>query len=153
MDQVRETIILEMDNIRITNNRAFMGLKTYQIADIRSVSLVERNRSPAAGKVLVILSLLCLVIGTLSCMAALSIRFITMIQDYSDWPRINVHFLFAVVGLLFIYLGSMGWESDKPTYIVQIETPSGTSRALETKDKKYVERIIKAINDAIARQG
>ena len=151
MDGVRETIILEMDNIRITNNRAFIGLKTYEIADIRSVSLAEMNRSPAAGKALVIVSLLCSVIGILSCVAALSIRFVSITQDFSGLPRINVHLLFAVIGLLFIYLGSIGWESDKPSYIVQIETPSGKSRALETKDKEYVERIIKAINDAIAR--
>jgi hypothetical protein len=34
-----------------------------------------------------------------------------------------------------------------------METAFGTSTALKTKDKGYVERIIKAINDAIARQG
>jgi uncharacterized integral membrane protein len=152
MNGVRETIILEMDNIRITNIRAFIGWKTYELADIRSVSLTEKNGSPTAGKASMIVSLICLVIGILSCVAALSIRFISITQDFSGLPQIIVHLLFAVIGLIFIYLGSIGWESDKPTYIVQIETPSGTSRALETKDKKYVERIIKAINDAIARQ-
>jgi hypothetical protein len=95
MDGVREAIILEMDNLRITNKRAFIGLKTYEITDISSVSLAERNRSPAADKVFVILSLLCLVIGILSCVAALSIRFVSITQDFFGWPRINVHLLFC----------------------------------------------------------
>ena len=150
MDDVRETIILETDNIRITNIRAFIGWKTYEIANIMSASWGEKNLSPAAGKA--VLMLISLVIGILSCLAALSIRFVSMMQDFSDWPRINVHFLFAVLGLLFIYLGSIGWNSDKPTYIVQIETASGTSKILEAKDKEYVEKIIKAINEAIARR-
>jgi hypothetical protein len=152
MDDVSETIILETDNIRITNRKVMVGLKTYEISKIRSVSLEEKNLSSVAGKTLVIISLITFVIGILSCLAALSIRFISIIQDFADWPRINVHFLFAVLGLLFIYLGSIGWESDKPTYIVQIETASGTIEILEAKDKGYVERIIKAINDATARQ-
>jgi hypothetical protein len=153
MDDLRETIILETDNIRITDRRAFIGWKTYEIEDIISVNLVEKKLNRAAGKALVIASLISLVIGILSCLAALYIPFISMMEEYSGLPRINMHFLFAVLGLLFIYLGSIGWESDKPTHIVQIEIPSGKSRALETKDKEYVERIIKAINDAIARQG
>lgn len=150
MDQVHETIILEMENVRITNVRAFIGWKTYEIADIRSVSLTEMNQSPVSSKALVAISLVSLVIGILFCVAVLSIPFITMLQEFSGLPRINAHLLFAAIGLLFIYLGSTGWDSDKPTYIVQMETAFGTSTALKTKDKGYVERIIKAINDAIA---
>lgn len=153
MDQVHETIILEIENVRITNVRAFIGWKTYEIADIRSVSWTEMNQSPASSKALVAISLASLVIGILFCLAALSIPFITILQEFSGLPRMNAHLLFAVIGLLFIYLGSTGWDADKPTYIVQMETAFGTSTAMKTKDKGYVERIIKAINDAIARQG
>jgi hypothetical protein len=152
MDQVRETIILEMENTRITNIRAFIGWKSYEIADIRSVDLAEKNLGAAARKPLVIVSLLCIVIGILFCVAASSIRFISITQDFFGLPRIIMHLLFAVIGLIFIYLGSTGWESDKPTYIVQIETSSGRSRALETKDKEYAERIINAIDDAVIRR-
>jgi hypothetical protein len=153
MNQVHETIILEIENVRITNVRAFIGWKTYEIADVRSVSLTEMNQSPASSKAFVAISLVSLVIGILFCLAALSIPFITMLQEFSGLPRINAHLLFAVIGLLFIYLGSTDWDADKPTYIVQMETAFGTSTAMKTKDKGYVERIIKAINDAMARQG
>jgi hypothetical protein len=67
-------------------------------------------------------------------------------------PRISIHFLFAVLGLLLIYLGSIGWESEKPMYTVQIETASGRSRILETQDKALIQKVIRAINQALARR-
>jgi hypothetical protein len=153
MDDLRETITLETDNIRITDRRAFIGWRTYEIADIRSVSLDERNLSPASRKAVIVVSLLCLIIGILSCLAALSIRVIGIVEDLWGWPRINLHFLFATLGLLFIYLWSIGWEADKPTYVVQIETASGKTPILANKDKDHTQRVIHAINDAIARRG
>ena len=130
MNAVHETILLELDNIRITTRKVLIGSKTYEVADVMSVSLTEQNLSPAAGRTLVIASLLALVIGILSCLAALSIPFINMLEEFTGLPRINVHFLFAVLGLLLIYLGSIGRESEKPTYTIQIETASGRSSIL-----------------------
>jgi len=153
MEDLRETIILKVNDINITNIRAVIGAKTYEISTITSVSLEEKNLSPAVGKAVVIVSFVFLVIGFLSCLAALSSRFIHRIEYFSEWPRINVHFLFAALGLLFIFLWSIGFESDKPTYMVQIETPSGKTNILESKDKDYMQRIINAITDAIARRG
>jgi hypothetical protein len=43
MDDLRETIILEMDGIRFIDHRAFIGWRAYEIADIRSVSFDERK--------------------------------------------------------------------------------------------------------------
>lgn len=102
MDQVHEIIILEIENVRITNVRAFIGWKTYEIADIRSVSLTEMNQSPASSKALVAISLVSLVIGIPFCVASLSIPFITILQEFSGLPRIYAHLLFAVIELLFI---------------------------------------------------
>lgn len=153
MDNIHETIILETDNVRITDVRAFIGWKTYEIADIMSASLTEKNPSPAAGKARLIVSLLALVIGILSCVAALSIRFIAMIGTFWGWPQINLHFLFAVLGLLFISLWSIGWESHKSTYIVEIETASGKSQIFGSKDKDHVQKVALAINNAVARRG
>lgn len=152
MNDVRETILFESDNIRITTRKVLIGLKTYEIADVMSVSLAEENLSPAAGRTLVIASLLALVIGILSCLAALSIPFISMLEEFSGLPPINVHFLLAVLGLLLIYLGSIGRESEKPTYTVQIKTASGRSRILASKDKALIQKVIWAIDQALARR-
>jgi hypothetical protein len=141
VNDAREIIILESDNIRITNRKAFIGWRTYEIADMRSVSLDERNLSPTSRKAVFIVSLLCLVIGILSCLASLSVRVIGIVEELWGWTGINVHFLFAVLALLFIYFWSVGWDSDKPTYIVQIETPSGKSKILEAKDNDYIQEL------------
>ena len=153
MDDLRATIILETDNIRITDRRAFIGWRTYEIADIRSVSFDEKNLRPASRKAVIIVSLLCLGIGILSCLAALSIHVIGIVEALWGWPRINVHFSLAVLGLLFIYLWSVDWEADKPTYVLHIETASGKSKILEARDKDYIQRVIHAIEKAIARRG
>ena len=50
MDDVSETIILETDNIRITNRKAIIGLKTYEIASIGPVSLEEKTELKQHGK-------------------------------------------------------------------------------------------------------
>lgn len=152
MNDVHGTILFESDNIRITTRKVLIGLKTYDIADVKSVSMAEKNLSPAAGRTLVITSLLALVIGILSCLAALSIPFIRMMEEFSGLPPINVHFLFAVLGLLLIYLGSIGRESEKPTYTVQIETASGRSRILASKDKALIQKVIRAMDQALARR-
>jgi hypothetical protein len=152
MNDVHGTILFESDNIRITTRKVLIGLKTYDIADVKSVSMAEKNLSPAAGRTLVITSLLALVIGILSCLAALSIPFIRMMEEFSGLPPINVHFLFAVLGLLFIYLGSIGRESENPTYTVQIETASGRSRILASKDKALIQKVIRAMDQALARR-
>ena len=152
MNAVHETILLELDNIRITTRKVLIGSKTYEVADVMSVSLTEQNLSPAAGRTLVIASLLALVIGILSCLAALSIPFINLLEEFSGLPRIHVHFLFAVLGLLLIYLGSIGRESEKPTYTIQIETASGRSSILASKDKALIQKVIRAIDQALARR-
>jgi hypothetical protein len=108
MNDVSETILFESDNTTITTRKVLIGLKTSEIADILSVSLAEKNLGAAAGKTVVIISLMAVVIGILSCPAALSIRFISVMEQFSGLPRINIHFLFAVLSFLLIYLGSIG---------------------------------------------
>ena len=106
MNDARETIILETDNIRITNRRAFIGWRAYEIAEIRSVSFDERNLSPTFRKAVMIVSLLCLVIGILSCLAALSIPLIGIVEEMWGWPRINVHFYLQFLGCCLFTFGS-----------------------------------------------
>jgi hypothetical protein len=71
---------------------------------------------------------------------------------FSDWPRINLHFLFAGIGLLLMTLWSIGFEAIQPTYMLQIDTEAGTFIVLESKDKSHIKRVVKAVNEAIARQ-
>lgn len=150
MDEEKDTLILIMDDIEVTPRRAVIGSKTYEISTIKSVSLEEKNISPIAGKAVLIISFVLLILGILFCLATFAIRFVRMPDLFSDWPRLSVHFLFADIGLLLMILWSIGFEAIQPTYMVQIETGFVKITILESKDKNYIQRIIKAIDDAIA---
>lgn len=152
MDEERETLILKMDDIIVTPSKAVIGPKTYEISTIKSVSLEEKNIRPVKGKAVLIISFVSLILGILFCLATFAIRFVRMPDLFSDWPSINVHFLFAGIGLLLMTLWSIGFEVIQPTYMVQIETGFVKITILESKDKNYIQRIIKAIDDAIARR-
>jgi hypothetical protein len=73
-----------------------------------------------------------------------------MPEFFSDWPRINLHFLFAGIGLLLMTLWSIGFEAIQPTYMIQIDTEAGTFTVLESKDKSHLKRVVKAIHQATA---
>jgi hypothetical protein len=152
MDRERETIILKTDNIEVTTRKVVIGSKAYEISTIKSVNLDERSMSLSRGNVVRIVSFLSLLMGILFCLATFAIRFIQMPEFFSDWPRINLHFLFAGIGLLLMTLWSIGFEAIQPTYMLQIDTEAGTFTALESKDKVHIKRVVKAINEAIARR-
>jgi hypothetical protein len=150
MDKERETIILKTDDIEVTPRQVAIGSKTYDISQIKSVTLNERTMSPSRGIAVRIASFLSLLLGIFFCLATFAIRFIQMPEFVSDWPRINLHFLFAGIGLLLMTLWSIGLEAIQPTYSVQIVTEAETFTILESKEKVHIKRVVKAINEAIA---
>lgn len=152
MDRERETIILKTDDIEVTPRKVVIGSKAYEISTIKSVNLEERNMSHGRGNAVRIVSFLSLLLGMLFCLTTFAIRFIQMPEFFSDWPRINLHFLFAGIGLLLMTLWSIGFEAIQPTYMVQIDTEAGTFTVLESKEKAHLTRVVKAINEAISRR-
>ena len=150
MDRKRETILRRTDDIEVTPRKVIIGSKTYEVSTIKSVNLDERNMSPSRGNAVRIVSFLSLLLGILFCLATFAIRFIQMPEFFSDWTRINLHFLFAGIGLLLMTLWSIGFEALQPTYMIQIDTEAGTFTVLESKDKSHRKRVVKTINQAIA---
>jgi len=150
MDKERETIILKTDDLEITPRKVVVGSKTYDISTVKSVNLDERNMSPGRGNAVRIVSFLSLLLGIFFCLATFAVRLIQMPEFLSDWPRINLHFLFAGIGLFLMTLWSIGLEAIQPTYMVQIDTETGTFTVLESKDKSHLRRVVKAISEAIA---
>jgi hypothetical protein len=62
--------------------------------------------------------------------------------------------LFRILLGLAIALGCLFWRSRlKPPYAVNLSSASGESRALQSKDKEKVERIVAAIKQAIIERG
>lgn len=150
MVEEKENLLLKMGDIKITPSRAVIGPKTYAISTIKSVSLEQKNINPVAKKAVWILSFASLILGILFCLATFAIRFVRMPDLLYDWPRINMHFLLATIGLLLITLWSIGFEAIQPTYMLQINTEAGKFAILESKDKDYIKKVFNAINEAVA---
>lgn len=54
--------------------------------------------------------------------------------------------ILALIGILWLVF-------QKSTYYVRLESASGTSNALESKDKDFIFRVVDALNDAIVARG
>jgi hypothetical protein len=58
-----------------------------------------------------------------------------------------------VLGLIAIAGGFSVSKGEHPSYGVRIGSASGESNVLVSKDKGYIETIVNAMNDAIAKRG
>jgi hypothetical protein len=129
-----------------------IGANRYDISAIRSVNLTTTTLQPNVSRILVIVSFIGLLLGLLSCLVALSVQWIDVIEFFSSMPRINLQFMFAVFGLLLIVLWPVGLDAAKPTYTIQMETDAGMINILKSKDHVYSQRIREAIDKGIAYQ-
>lgn len=57
------------------------------------------------------------------------------------------------VGLIIIALGIWWFVSIKNEYAVRISTNSGEANSIISKDRKYIQKIVNALNDAIIHRG
>lgn len=127
MNDVRETIILEEGDVKITSERAIVGTKTYAISDIISVS-IKRDSSMVG----------CLIIALIS--GAFLLGLLSM--GGGSGYRVTA----------FIFLGSAAVVAllAQPNYIVQIRSIAGSTDILHSMDQDYLQRVVQAINDALA---
>nr|WP_282560861.1 DUF6232 family protein [Providencia alcalifaciens] len=58
-----------------------------------------------------------------------------------------------LVGAILIILGVLWFRAIKPEYIVFLNSASGESQALSSKDRKYIDDVINALNNAIIHRG
>ncbi len=116
--------------VRITNTRAIFGSTTYAMNNIASVSMGFKPANRKHGFVTLLLGLLILLIGISA--------------------NITVGLIF---GAVVIILGIIILGSAKPSYSVRIGSASGEVAAFESKDEKYVQSIVQAMNEAIIKRG
>lgn len=128
----RERVVLKEGNVQITNKRAVLGSKTYSMANITSVSnhIVQPNR---------VFPIVLIGLGALAVFL-----FLWMLLIGQPVPSVLVLGLFLGGGG-FLWIFVVGG----PKYVVRIGSASGEVNALFSKDKDLINRIVKAINDAI----
>ena len=132
MDVSKEKEYYSDGNTRITNSRAIFGSTTYAMSNITSVSKKQIPPSSGAGIFFMAIGMLLGIIGL------------------SSLPKISG---LLVTGGALLVLGAILVQSAKSTYIVMIASSSGESKALESKNKVLVEKIVEALNEAIVDRG
>jgi hypothetical protein len=132
MNGSRETTILQEGLVKVTNLRTLIGTQTYSISEITSVNLTKQARSYRPFW-LVIAGILLILWANL------------------DETRQFVEFF--GIGLLLVVIGSTLFIRAKPTYAVQIGSPTGELSILSSSNISFIQEIVKAINNAIAQRG
>jgi len=132
MTELNETTILQEGLVKITNLRTVVGTKTYPISDITSVNITKQEKSKRPF--LVVIGGILLVIWA-------------MLDQTAQFAELfNIGIAIIVASITFFILA-------KPTYTVQIWSASGESNILRSTDQSYVQRIVGAMNQAIASKG
>jgi hypothetical protein len=132
MSNVSETTILQEGLVKITNLRMVIGTITYSMSDIKTVNLTKqaKSRRPfllALGGILFVL--------------------------WSILDQTGYYSEFFNIGMLLIIVGIALFIVAKPTYAVQIGSVAGKTSILSSTDISFIQKIVNAMNSAIARRG
>ena len=116
--------------VRITNTRAIIGTTTYAMANITSVSMGMKPANRTPGIAVAILGFLILLItGLLGSSGG------------------------VIFGVILLGIGILIAAIVKPTCTVRIGSASGETDAVSSKDKKYIQVIVNAMNEAFMKRG
>lgn len=124
-------------NVLVTNARAEMGGRTFAMANVTAVSMATITPQTKGCALQLLLG-------------GAGFALITLIAIVAG--RSN-HISYIVIGLLMAGTGFVWRQSLKVTYAVNLGSASGESRAMESKNRAEIERIVAAIKRAIIERG
>ena len=87
MDNASETRLFKGENVIITTHNVVIGANHYEISRIRSVNLTTTTLQPNVSRILVIVSFIGLLLGLLSCLVALSVQWIDVIEFFFQYAQ------------------------------------------------------------------
>ena len=132
-----ETVFLSEGGMFVSISRVNLGGTTYATANITSVSKRMRPAKTGCATILIVLGLL---------MALIFLGALTT-SDVST----------GLGGLLFagiiLGLGVLWYRSLKPTYLLVFASSSGETEALSSQDQALIDRVVRAVNEAIVARG
>jgi hypothetical protein len=122
---VAERVFRDEGAIKVTNARLLVPGNTFAMSGITSVKHIEKDRSWAAGAILIAM-------GTVLLFCGLS---------------------FVPLAAIALIPGAILLARGKPKYAISLMTSSGEVTAFSSPDKGLVRRIVNALNDAIVYRG
>ena len=132
MNDLRERIILEEGEIKITDRRVVIGTNTYALSDVISVRLTK-DRSGIGCAIAALIG-----VGILLGLFSLA----STIYN-SELCLTGIISLGAAVVVALLA---------PPNYTLQLRSMSGKADILRSMDEDYLKRIVDAINNAIIRR-
>jgi len=121
--QVQEKIFYQDNNVIVTQSRFISGGKTYAMSNISSVALFKKTKSRLFQILLIIVGVVLL---------------------FGDNKGYGI--ALAAIGGIALYL-------TKDDYIVRITSNAGEADGLISKDQKYIQKVVNAVNSAIIHRG
>ena len=131
MQGITEKTLLKGGTVRITNLRAIFGTKCYELSNITSASVKVYEPN------LFIPVFFAFSLGVVSVLIA-----ITDLREYAQCLQVGLYL--GIAALLFFII------SRKTKYEVEIRNPISELTVLQTYDGDYAQRIVRAVNEAIA---
>ena len=123
---MNEQILFEQDGVSVSNARFVVKGVTYPISAITSVRANRLKSIPFLAIVLVLTGFGILLGGE---------------------PAL------LIFGLAAIALGIMWVIKKKEIYSVVLQTSSGETQVLESKDRQYIHAVVDALNNSIVQRG
>ncbi|MEG3128141.1 DUF6232 family protein [Pantoea cypripedii] len=113
--------------VSVTSARFRVGASTYAMQGVTSVKRGQKdaNKFPA---------ILMVIIGIITLLGA-------------------EHLSAKAIGGVLIVLGVVIFKKLKPEFSVYLNSSSGESQALQSKDKEYIDKVINALNESIVHRG
>ena len=118
-----EQIFYDNGGVKVTSARFIVYGETKPLAGFTSVSMLSSSPSRLWPIILIILGIILLFCN------------------------------YFVAGIIIGIIGGVWLFLQKPTYHVRVETASGASDALSSKNQKFISDIVNALNDAIVERG
>lgn len=119
-----EKTFFQYEDVAVTNARFMVGAQTFAMSNITSVKASRQDPSRFWPIALIVFGLLALV------------------ANASIW----------LVGI-FGGAGVVWLLSQKTMYHVMLMTAGGETSALSSEQREYIEKVVKALNDAIVARG
>jgi len=132
-----EKVLLEEKGVIITNQRAIFGVKTYDINSIKSVTKIPPKENEATNN-----------------RACAMFLFGAIGLGIFFWGLVSETLVLKLLGgiffcIAFIYYRIFEDQIKSRQYVVQISDTKGVHTAYQSHDLAVIEKIVKAINQAI----
>lgn len=121
---MNETIYFEQDGVQVTNARFKVDAQTYAVRNITSTAAWTKPQRWLGA-------LLCAVIGLMAVSGGRG--------------------GFGVAGF-FLLLAAVLYWTGRPWHFVLLSTASGEVKALKSRERDYILRVVNALNDAMVSQ-